>query len=58
MFIEYFEHIKKKIKIISYSVFFLFITDITWLRFNIGFRVKGIDLRVGRCMFSGFEGLE
>jgi hypothetical protein len=22
------------------------------------YRVKGIDLRVGGCMFSGFEGLE
>jgi hypothetical protein len=22
------------------------------------YRVKGIDLRVGRCMFSRFEGLE
>jgi hypothetical protein len=22
------------------------------------YRVKGIDLRVGRCKFSGFEGLE
>jgi hypothetical protein len=21
------------------------------------YRVEGIDLRVGRCMFSGFEGL-
>jgi hypothetical protein len=26
--------------------------------FTLVYRVKGIDLRVGRCMFSGFEGLE
>jgi hypothetical protein len=37
LFIEYFETFKNKIKkLVRIIYLFLFITDITWLRFNIG----------------------
>jgi hypothetical protein len=35
VFIEYFEHFKKKIKKLVH-VIYLFFTDITWVRYNIG----------------------
>jgi hypothetical protein len=37
VFIEYFEHFKKKIKKLVHVIYlFLFITDITWVSYNIG----------------------
>jgi hypothetical protein len=59
VFIEYFEHFKKKIKKIVDTIYLiLFITDIIRLRFNMVYRVKGINLRVSGFMFSGLKRLE